>query len=70
MPGHINGQYYRDIVLQKLLLAMRLVSANVFIFQEDIHQCKVIDISLLPRFFMDHSVYVSVFSHIDIAVTV
>jgi len=61
MPGHINGQYYRDIVLQKLLLAMRLVSANVFIFQEDIHQCKVIDISLLPRFLWT-TVYMCLFS--------
>jgi hypothetical protein len=35
-PGaKINGQYYRDVLLQKLLPAMECVSGNMFIFQQD-----------------------------------
>jgi len=35
-PGaKINGQYYRDVLLQKLLPAIRRVSGNMFTFQRD-----------------------------------
>jgi len=35
-PGaKINGQYYRDVLQQKLLPAIRRVSGNMFIFQQD-----------------------------------
>jgi len=31
----INGQYYRDVLLLKLLPAMRRIYGNMFIFQQD-----------------------------------
>ena len=35
-PGaKINGQYYLDVLLSKLLPAMRRISGNMFVFQQD-----------------------------------
>jgi len=35
-PGaETNGQYYRDVLLSKLLPAMRRISGNMFVFQWD-----------------------------------
>ena len=39
-PGvKINGQYYRDVLLAKLLSSIRRVSGNMFGFQQDSAPC-------------------------------
>ena len=31
----INGEYYKDVLMQKLLPAIRCVSGDIFVFQQD-----------------------------------